>query len=388
MAFILLILPLVLSLSTRTLPVRKPSLNLKDFLIEQNPKNYLKTQNLLEDTQIDNDSKYIAVKISVGNPPVSFPANIFFSDEYVIVPIKDEDHPNGYNMSASSTLKDLQSGINWGDIKGYMANEQVSFANFTLESQAIILTNHSTRSTNNNGILGLKFTSSEINNNFIYNLYKAGKISSPVFSINLKDKQFTINNPSAEKYEKNQNFTAICSEFWAMNLSVLDSAGKKEKFYSVFLKPESEFIYGTQTKVEEYYKNVNKDGSCEEDGDTVVCNCQESDIENYKGIEFEDGDGHKLSISAKSFVDYKDSKCTFYLSTKTYERWEIGQAVFKEYHAIFNVITGEVVFHSFGEASSSSFFLYVIVGIVIVILLGAVVLVCSKKSSNDYGKMH
>ncbi|OMJ81012.1 hypothetical protein SteCoe_18627 [Stentor coeruleus] len=388
MAFILLVLPLVLSLSTRSLPIRKPSLNLKDFSTVQNPENYMKNLNLLEDTQIDSDSKYITVKISVGNPSISVLTNIFFSDEYVIIPIKDEDHPSGYNMSASSTLKDVQSGINWGDIKGYMANEQVSFANFTLESQAVILANYSSRSTNNNGILGLKFTSSEINNNFIYNLYKAGKISYPVFSINLQDKEFTINNPSAEKYEKNTNFTAICSEFWAMNLSVLDSKGKKGSFYNVYLKPESEFIYGTKDKVEEYYQKVNKTGSCQEDGDAVVCDCQESDIENYQGIEFEDANGNKLSLSSKSFVDYKDGKCTFYLSAKTYGRWEIGQAVFKEYHAIFNVFTGEVVLHSFGEVSSSSFFLYVILGIVIVILLGGVALVCSKKGSKDYSKLH
>ncbi|OMJ70257.1 hypothetical protein SteCoe_31804 [Stentor coeruleus] len=330
------------------------------------------------------DKESLLVDFSVGNPQVQYSMQISQSHSVFAIPLANKASNQGYNISSSTSQKNLTSGYYFHNTSGFLTVEHVSFLNLSTNNQEIFLGDFSNQSNYVYGYFGLGNKLS-ITNSFIRNLYIEGSISEPIYSLNIKDMEFSLGNSSAGVYSRHKYLDFNTNDDWAFQTIGIEIFGDTYEFIQdnnvACLRVEDYFIRGPNKILEKILSRIGDNQTCYNENENYFCRCNNDYTEKYPYIHFM-AEEFALFISPSSYVIFDEGLCQIMIAKSNTDEWVLGRPFFNEFFAVFNIEEQKVSLYTFVlPVAKYSIFFFIGLGST----FGLVILLYAKlKNQDDY----
>lgn len=330
------------------------------------------------------DKELLLVDFSIGNPQAKFLMQISQSHSVFAVPLANKINIQGYNISSSLSLKNLTSGYYFHNTSGFLAIEHVRFSNLSTESQEIYLGDFSDQSNYFYGYFGLGNKLS-ITNSFIQKLYIEGSINEPIYSINIKDMEFSLGNSSAGAYTKHKYLDFYTDDNWAFQTTGIEIFTDTYEFIQdnsvAYFRVEEQFIRGPNKIIDKVLSRIGGNETCYRENGNYYCRCYNDYVENYPVIHFMT-ESYLLFINPSSYVNFYEGLCQIMIEKSDADEWVLGKPFFKEFFAVFNVEEQKVSLYTFVRPKAK-YAIFFFIGLSST--FGLVILLYARlKSQDDY----
>ncbi|OMJ65578.1 hypothetical protein SteCoe_37968 [Stentor coeruleus] len=354
---------------------------------------------------IEETNSFYALTLPIGTPTQIISMRLCMSEcKVIMIPTANDvvtQTTTFYNETASSTYKAISKGEKYYSLNGTMSTDTIKFGKIEITDQSFFLTKISSVDSFDRGILALSL-SKESNNSFL-NRIKSGNLAKyNTFAFDLVEKEMIIGEKEFRDYKSHTtvNFTLNMEKFTGTFTSF--AVGNK----SISLSQEAQFfiqkdiIKGPTAEIDKLRDLITSGKNCTD----YVCNCNIL-LDGYQPISFTVG-GATFQIQPKNFIKFKDNKCTLKIETSSQRFWTIGQPVFAEYFALFDLDNSTLsLIHYYNKSGDvdivdeikdqtedffdriwSSWTLTIAASVAALFLICVLYCCCCRKSDNDYDR--
>ena len=333
-------------------------------------------------------------EIYVGTPPQPFDVIFDTGSSWLWVPStscnKCHSSAHRFDSAGSSTFEDTDEPISLqygkGSGSGSIANETVGIGDktpvFAAQQKFILLDkDQDFNGMQADGILGLGFNViSRGYPTLVENLYEAGAIEAPLFSVFMSDNNYgrdseklpsvvVFGSADLKKYSTETKFEylKVYKElgYWTVGMSDVKFGSRSimSGYKMAILDTGTSLLIGPGLSVQRLWNQITKTHSCSTNGGLLTCTCSSSS--GFPDLRFHLG-GKWFTSSPEFYILKENGQCTILVAAAAgLDFWILGDVFLRQYYTVYDMQNEELgIARSINPGASRSSSIWTVVLIV------------------------